>query len=183
MRIISGIYKGRRLISSRDLSIRPTTDRVKEYIFNILLDFPHEKTVVDVFAGSGNLGLEALSRGAAMVTFVEKVASSLDVLKKNLQNIGLRPGQYHIVQSDALEWANSTTQSYDLCLMDPPFVYPPLQELLNVVFGRKLLNEGGLLVVEHEITNPIAEESDFYVLLKQKKMGRSLISILEQREQ
>ncbi len=181
MRIISGIYKGRRLISGNDLSIRPTTDRVKEYIFNILLDFPREKRVIDVFAGSGNLGLEALSRGAAHATFVEKAASSVLVLKKNLQNIHLSDKQYRIIQSDALDWAQSSAQSYDLFLLDPPFDYPPLQNLLNIIFSRKLLNEQGLLVVEHEISNPIVRESDVYVLLKQKKMGRSLISLLEQR--
>jgi len=181
MRIISGVYKGRRLISSNDLSIRPTTDRVKEYIFNILLDFPREKSVADVFAGSGNLGLESLSRGAAHVTFVEKAPSSIQILKKNIHNVSVNDDQYRIVQSDALDWAQNSDERFDLILMDPPFTYPPLQALLDVIFSRKLLKDLGLLVVEHEISNPILKTPEHYHLLKQKKMGRSLISLLEQR--
>jgi 16S rRNA (guanine(966)-N(2))-methyltransferase RsmD len=71
MRVISGIYKGRKLKSSNNLHIRPTTDQVKEFIFNILQDFPMNKTVVDIFSGSGNLGIEALSRGAQSICFVD----------------------------------------------------------------------------------------------------------------
>ena len=87
MRIISGKYKGRHLYASKNQSIRPTTDRIKEYIFNILDDFPKDSRVLDLFSGSGNLGIEALSRGANHVTFVDIAHSSMKVLKKNLLRI------------------------------------------------------------------------------------------------
>ncbi|MGD9487462.1 MAG: 16S rRNA (guanine(966)-N(2))-methyltransferase RsmD [Calditrichaceae bacterium] len=182
MRIISGIYKGRRLKSSNDLSIRPTTDRVKEDIFNILQDFPYGKIVIDLFAGSGNLGLEALSRGAEKIYFVEKAPTSIKILTSNLEHLKISQDQHEIIRSDAIDFANTTGLSVDLCLMDPPFVYPQIQELVDTVFIRNVISPGGLLVLEHEITNPIMPESSDYNILKQKRVGRSLLSFLEKRQ-
>ncbi len=181
MRIISGIYKGRRLTSSKDLSIRPTTDRVKEYIFSILQDFPQDKTVLDIFSGSGGLGLEALSRGARHVTFVEKAHSSISVLKQNLTHVRVPQADYTIVQKDALPFAKNLHTGVDLCLMDPPYKYPPLQELIETFMRNKGLNKNGILVVEHEIINPIQEESSEYHIFLQKKISRSYISFLQYR--
>ena len=105
MRIISGIFKGRKLQAGQGLSIRPTTDRVKEFIFNVLLDFPQDKIIADIFSGSGNLGIEALSRGAKHTTFVEKNISSINVLKKNISRFELSPSQYNIVHKTAEDFA------------------------------------------------------------------------------
>ena len=101
MRVISGTFKGRKLQASKDLSIRPTTDRVKESIFNILQDFHRNKKVVDIFSGSGNLGIEALSRGASHVCFVEKYQSSIKVLQKNIVHIGIDSEFYTIINKSA----------------------------------------------------------------------------------
>ncbi len=182
MRIISGIYKGRRLKGSKDLSIRPATDRVKEYIFNILQDFPQEAQVFDVFSGSGGLGLEALSRGAQKAIFVDKAYSSIQVLKDNLSSVKVPQNKYQIIQKDALTFARSETEKADLCFMDPPYKYPPLQELLDSFFFHKKLKKGGILVMEHEEINPINESSPLYHLFIQKKISRSLISFLEYKE-
>ena len=182
MRIISGIYKGRRLKGSKDLSIRPATDRVKEYIFNILQDFPQEALVFDIFSGSGGLGLEALSRGAQKTVFVEKAYSSIQVLKENLTAVKVPQSKYQIIQKDALAFARSETEKADLCFMDPPYKYPPLQELIDAFFLNKQLKEGGILVLEHEVINPIQEESPHYHLFSQKKISRSFISFLEYKE-
>jgi len=179
MRIISGIYKGRRLKSSNDLSIRPTTDRVKEYIFSILQDFPQDKLVLDVFSGSGSLGLEALSRGAAKVSFVEKAYSSIEILKQNLLHVKVPAEHYQIIHKDALEFSQSNQEKADLCFLDPPFKYPPLQELIESIFNNKILAEGGILVLEHEVINPIKKESALYHIFLQKKISRSLISFLQ----
>jgi len=182
MRIISGIYKGRRLKGSKDLSIRPATDRVKEYIFNILQDFPQEALVFDIFSGSGGLGLEALSRGAQKVVYVEKAYSSIRVLKENLASVKVPQDKYQIIQKDALAFARSETGKADLCFMDPPYKYPPLQELLDAFFFHKQLKKGGILVLEHEEINPINENSPQYHLFIQKKISRSFISFLEYKE-
>ena len=87
MRISAGQFKGKKLFAGSDLSIRPITNRLKEIIFSVLNDFIHDKTVLDLFSGSGSLGIEALSRGAGQVTFVEKKDSSIRVLQKNLNSL------------------------------------------------------------------------------------------------
>ncbi len=182
MRIISGIYRGRRLKGSKDLSIRPATDRVKEYIFNILREFPQDAQVFDIFSGSGGLGLEALSRGAQRTVFVEKAYSSIRVLKENLTAVKVPPNQYQIIQKDALAFVRSETEKADLCFMDPPYKYPPLQELIDAFFSNRQLNKNGILVLEHEVINPIQTESPHYNLFLQKKISRSFISFLEYKE-
>ncbi len=179
MRIISGLYKGRKLKSAGDLSIRPTTDKVKEYIFNILQDFPQNKQVLDVFAGSGGLGLEALSRGAASVRFVEKADSSIDILNQNLDHVKVPREKIAIIRKDALDFAVSNPPKADLCLLDPPFKYPPLQELVDRFFENKIVASEGIMVVEHEIINPLEPESLFYHIFLQKKISRSYISFLQ----
>ncbi len=178
MRIISGIYKGRKLKGSSDLSIRPTTGRVKELIFNVLQDFPENKIAVDIFSGSGNLGIEALSRGAQKVYFVDVSERSLSVLRQNLSAIGVPEDKYSIIKSDALEFAEQADFEVDLLLLDPPFKYPELQQLIDLLTRSKLMTSKTVLVVEHETINPLQKESDVYEMLIQKKMGRSLISFI-----
>lgn len=180
MRIISGKFKGRKLKSSNDLTIRPTTDRIKELIFNILHDFPEDKIVLDLFSGSGNLGLEALSRGATKVHFIDNASSSIEILRQNIKTIGIPESQYHISLSDTLQFVKNAATQFDLCLVDPPFVYPRLQELIDGFFQNKQIHSPDtILVVEHEINNPILAESTLYAFLKQKKIGRSLITFIE----
>jgi 16S rRNA (guanine966-N2)-methyltransferase len=178
MRIISGKYKGRKLQSSNDLRIRPTTDRVKEFIFNILQDFPENKIVIDIFSGSGSLGLEALSRGATKVFFVDNSPASIEILKTNLQNIKLTDNDYEIILSDALNISQHISHPIDLLLLDPPFIYPEIQQLLNHIFESDFVTDQSMLVIEHEISNPIEQDSDRYEIIKQKKFGRSLVSFL-----
>lgn len=181
MRIISGIYKGRRLQGSKDLSIRPTTDRVKEYIFSVLQDFPRDKNVADIFSGSGGLGLEALSRGAAHIFFVEKHKSSILVLRTNIESIAIETHCYGIINKTAEEYIISDHSDRELYFLDPPFIFTQLQILLDNLTCSEFFHTGNLVVLEHEVSNPIEMESDYYTILKQKKMGRSLISFIEKR--
>jgi len=178
MRVISGIYKGRKLKSSNDLNIRPTTDRVKEFIFNILQDYPVNKKAVDIFSGSGSLGIETLSRGAEKVFFVDNSNQSLNVLRANIGAIKIPDGKYQIIQSDAIKFAGNNNQYFDLYLLDPPFDYPPLQILLDSLFNNKVVVPENIVVLEHEISNPIDEASNFYEIIKKKKFGRSIISFM-----
>lgn len=183
MRIIAGIYKGRKLKGSSDLSIRPTTGRVKELIFNVLQNFPEDKVALDLFSGSGNLGIEAISRGAQKVVFVDASNRSLSVLKENLDTIGVPPEKYSIIKSDAIEFAKRADFPVDLLLLDPPFRYPELQQLVDLLVTSKLMTKKSVLVVEHETINPLKLESDVYEVLIQKKKGRSLISFLVKKEE
>jgi len=181
MRIISGIYKGRKLISSNDYRIRPTTDRVKEYIYNVLQDFPRHKNAADIFCGSGSLGLEALSRGASHVVFIDGSAASVEILKYNIDHLKLPEACYSIELKDAMDFAAKDISAIELFLLDPPFVYPPLQQLIDKIFENKHLNPASLLVVEHELTNSLESQGKDYEILKQRKFGRSLISFLQKK--
>ena len=111
MRVLSGKYKGRNLNCTPDQSIRPTTNRIKEYIFSILSDFCDNKMVADIFAGTGNLGIESLSRLALHVDFVENSNSSIGVLQKNLNQLKIEPEQYRIIREDAIQFSQKTNSN------------------------------------------------------------------------
>jgi len=178
MRVLSGKYKGKELVGSKDNSIRPTTNKIKEYIFNILQDFCQDKLVADIFSGSGSLGIESLSRGSKHVTFVDASFNSIKVLKKNISQINLNSDKFDIVGIDAIKFSKENKQKFELILMDPPFHYPPLNELLNSIFKNRILSKNGILVVEHEISNPVNSDTNLFEIIKQKKIGRSLISFI-----
>lgn len=182
MRILAGQFKGKNLFAGHDLSIRPTTNRIKEIIFAILDDFCKGKSVLDLFSGSGSLGFEAMSRGASKVTFVEREGKSIQVLKRNLQALPIEPHCVNIIKADALDHSKQSRDSFDLILMDPPFHYPPLQNLVNEIIVNNIMNKRGILVVHHEISNPLLEDKVSYKLIKQKKVGRSLISFILQED-
>ncbi len=182
MRILGGNFKGKNLLGSQDLSIRPLTNRIKKSIFDSLQYFYQDKSVLDLFSGSGSFGLEAYSRGAKNVTFVEKSDNSLEILRRNLSLLSLAAGSSAVVHSDVIKFCAGTENSYDLILMDPPFNFPEIQELVDLIFGRKILNVQGILVVHHEITNPISADTGTYQIKQQKKIGRSLVSYITGRE-
>lgn len=178
MKILSGNLKGKNLAGSKDLSIRPTTNRIKESIFNSVQGLISGKKIADFFSGSGNLGIESISRNAAHVTFIEKEYSSIAVLKSNLLATSIDESLYHIVHADAVEFASYCADVFDVIFMDPPFKYPPLNQLLSVIFLQKLLQPNGILIVEHEIDNPIEKSNTMFEIVKQKKIGRGLISYI-----
>jgi len=178
MRILAGKYKGKNIVGSADNSIRPTTNKIKEYIYNILQDFCEDKTVADIFSGSGSLGIESLSRGSQHVTFVDESPNSIKILKSNLNQINLNSNQYKIVKSDAIKFSKEQKNKFELILMDPPFHYPPLNELLVSLFKNNILCKNGILVVEHEISNPVNSNTSLFEIIKQKKIGRSMISFI-----
>jgi 16S rRNA (guanine966-N2)-methyltransferase len=178
MRVLSGKYKGKRLYSSKDFSIRPTTNRIKETIFSILYDFCSDKNVIDLFSGSGSLGIEAISRGASSVTFLEQSESSLKVLKQNINLVGINLSQTKIVKGEVLDYCSRTSCSYDLMLIDPPFNFPDLQKLIDLIFNHEILAKDGILVIQHEISNPLNQQNKKYRIIKQKNIGRSIVSFI-----
>jgi len=182
MRILGGQYKGRRFSAGNDLSIRPITNRIKEIIYSVLDDFCDNKIVLDLFSGSGSLGFEALSRGAKSVTFVEKEISSIRVLERNIKALSLTENEVSIIQSDALKFSKMSEMVFELILMDPPFKYMILQQLVDEIFTNNILHPKGILVVHHELNNPLLRNDVGYQLIKQKKIGRSLISFILQED-
>lgn len=154
MRVIAGTYRGRKLRTPSGMGTRPTTDRVKEALFNVLGGSVQELRVLDCFSGSGSLGIEALSRGARSVVFVEQGREAAEVLRANLAAIGLDRAETARLLQRPLEKAIAQLSAwgpYDLWLVDPPF--PMLrdgsaQKILSAMVRADLVAPDGLIVVE-----------------------------------
>lgn len=147
VRIVGGTFRGHRLTAPKGPT-RPTADRTREAIFNLAASrlALAEARVLDLFAGSGALGLEALSRGAAHATFVEQGGAALATIRKNAAAIGVE-ARCTVLRTDALRWLESGTTSYDLVLADPPYALSRLSELPDLILPH--LEPDGLLVLEH----------------------------------
>jgi 16S rRNA (guanine966-N2)-methyltransferase len=131
MRIIAGTAKGRRLIAPDSKGTRPVTDRVREAVFSIVGAWVEEANVLDLYAGSGSFGLEALSRGARVATFVENGAKALIALRRNIETLDLGGT---VVSSTVSDYLNRSAGSYDLVFMDPPWEQPT--EIMSADLGR-----------------------------------------------
>ena len=142
MRVITGTARGRKLVEPRDQSVRPTTDMVKEAIFSIIqFDVPGRR-VLDLFAGTGQLGIEALSRGARECVFVDNSPAAL--VRKNLELCRM---QAPVVRSDALSYLKGCGK-FDLVFIDPPYRAGLYEEVLRSVFMFDILTDGGIILVE-----------------------------------
>lgn len=150
MRIIGGQFKGRSLETLKGADIRPTTDRVKESIFNLIQNEVEEAEVLDLFAGSGALGIEAVSRGAARVTFADASRDAVEVLKRNLEKV---KGQFDICTKDyraALGDFTRRGKKFSLIFLDPPYDKGMEDTALKLIDEGDLLEEGGIVVLERK---------------------------------
>jgi 16S rRNA (guanine966-N2)-methyltransferase len=180
MRIIAGKYKGRQLQSAKDKSIRPTTNKIKEYIFELLGDFITDAIVLDLFCGSGSLGLEALSRGARNAAFVDNSANSLKVLRRNISSLKVDE-PLKVIKKDTAQFLKKNKQPFDLIFADPPFKWDKFNDVLPLIFKPDNLSEYGLFVVESEKSHEVNWNGDTYEILRQKKFDRSLITFLARK--
>ncbi|MDE6558179.1 MAG: 16S rRNA (guanine(966)-N(2))-methyltransferase RsmD [Clostridia bacterium] len=151
MRIIGGVHRGRKLAEFGGEEIRPTADRVKENLFNILGLTVKGATVLDLFCGSGNLGLESLSRGAESAHFNDISKDSLAVLKKNITAVK-EEARCKVTNLDYLTYLNTTREKFDIIFIDPPYRFDYGAEALKVISQRKLLTENGVAVYERDRT-------------------------------
>ena len=148
MRVISGKYKGRQLVSFRADHIRPTTDRVKETLFNKLMGLVEGSRVLDLFSGTGNLAIECLSRGAVHVDMVESNRQSLAIIRENLSELKVSDG-YQIHASDVFAFLKKfAAEPYDIVIADPPFTRSWAHDVATQVGARSVLRPEGLFVVE-----------------------------------
>jgi 16S rRNA (guanine966-N2)-methyltransferase len=174
VRVIAGTYGGRRLAAPRGAATRPTSDRVREALFSILGDFVQDARVLDLFAGSGALGLEALSRGAAAATFVDSSAASVAAVEANLAALG---GEAEVRRADALRFLRSAageTRHYDLVLLDPPYRQAERlgRELSEALPG--VLAPSALVVSESDRRAPLSLDLP---LNDERRYGDTLIRI------
>ena len=181
MRIVGGKAKGRRLLSAKGLKTRPTSDKVKESIFNILrLDF-EGKEVLDLFAGTGNLGIEALSRGAMSAVFIENNRRAISILERNLNNCNFID-RSEIIESNVALGIKSLENkglSFDLVFLDPPYEEQFLKGTLVKVSRSKILKDGALVTAEHSHLESIEQHVERLTLVDQRRYGKTLVSFFE----
>ena len=181
MRIIAGKYRGRILQSPPSLDTRPTSDRLRETLFNVVAPRLHEAQFLDLCAGSGAVGLEALSRAAGHVTFVDSSRQMRDLIRTNLDLCRITIDQAAVITSDALKFlraaAARSDASWDIVFFDPPYLgnYQPVLE----VFGLQtpaLLNDHGILIVEHHHKTELPEAIGVIARQRILKQGESALS-------
>ena len=191
MRIIGGRFRGRALLSVRGLETRPTADRLRETLFNILAHEVREAAVLDLFAGTGALGLEALSRGAAFAAFVEIDRTALAVIRKNIERCGVADAAA-VVRCNAaahLTPLKGLGRRFDLVFMDPPYGRDLIRPALENLARARLLTEGARVVVEHAAGDPVIETTrnpqlahppaQSFTLTDRRKYGKTEVSFLE----
>ena len=147
MRVISGSARGRRLKELQGMDTRPTTDKVKESLFNIIQFEIEGRRVLDLFGGTGQLGIEALSRGAANCTFVEQRRDAVALIRENVKDCRFQE-QAKIVQGDALSFLASCREKFDVILLDPPYNKGLLEESIQSIAKFDILAEHGIIVCE-----------------------------------
>jgi 16S rRNA (guanine966-N2)-methyltransferase len=180
MRIISGTSKGRRLVTPKSQALRPTSDRVKESIYNILGEEVEGKVLLDLYAGTGNLGIEALSRGAKKVIFVEKSRQALRLIQRNLSQCGMEE-RSEILPKDANRAIGILKQRgelFDLLLMDPPYGKGLVQRTLLKLNAQRIYHEDSILVIEHDRREPLPDIIHGWNSIRQRRIGDTLISFL-----
>jgi 16S rRNA (guanine966-N2)-methyltransferase len=180
LRIITGRLKGKRLRTLPGMEVRPTSDRLRESIFNILSKYSSRNTVLDLFAGTGALGLEAMSRGASFCTFVDFNPKAVETIRKNISTCGLEE-QTTVMQWDIrknLNGLKTLTRPLDLVFMDPPYNKGLVEIALDFLFQSVPLSPDGIIVVEHAATEPFMVGNPEYPLLDERKYGQSVVSFL-----
>ncbi len=154
MRVIAGKFKGRRLTTPKNLTVRPTTDRVKESVFSILQEKVINARFLDLCSGTGNIGIEALSRGAKQVTFLERNLKCLRLIEQNLQACGLDASnpQVQLIQADVVKGINTLhkrSEAFELVYFDPPYDAELYNKCLSHISDTCILESIGILLVEH----------------------------------
>ena len=180
LRIISGKYKGRRLRILKGLDIRPSSDRVKETVFNILssrIDF-EGLDVLDLYAGTGNYGLEAISRGARKAVFVEISSKAVRNIKENIELLGCSEA-CEIIRDDSLAFIEYSNEKFDLIFADPPYAYKKMDELVNLISEKDILNDDGFFVLEHPSKLEFSNEFKNLEIETTRNFGRTKVTIFK----
>lgn len=178
MKIISGTLKGRKINGYNIEGTRPTMDRVKESLFGMIQDNIKDSVVLDLFAGSGNLGIEAISNGAKLAYFIDNNPEVIKVLNQNISSLDIK-SKSRVVLSDwkkALNNFSKENKKFDLIFIDPPYAYDVYEKILDKVNTLNLLTEEGLLIMEHHNLN-LPQECDKLALYKERNYGNKQINI------
>ena len=181
MRIISGKFKGKKILEPNDLNTRPLKDLTKESIFNIIkhsnkftINFENSE-ILDLFSGTGSFGIECISRGAKFVTFVENYNGILPILKKNLANLKLA-SNYLVIEKNVFNYLNLNEfkKQFDIIFLDPPYKEKELNELFLLFINEKILKQDGIIII-HRHKKQIDSLPNQINILEEKKYGISKI--------
>ena len=185
MRIIGGKFKGLKLIPPSDLGIRPTSDRFKEALFSILDSKKYNINIynsklIDIFSGTGALGIEALSRGAKKVYFLDQDAKSIQIIKTNISKLKINDQDditIKIIKEEATKALKNVNEIFDIVLMDPPYNKNIIKEILENLKNHNLINTNSYIFAESDKTEIV--DSNGYEVLDTKIYGKSKLTILK----
>lgn len=176
MRVITGSARGKRLAELEGMDTRPTTDRVKEGLFNAIQFDIEGRRVLDLFAGTGQLGIECLSRGAERCLFVDQRRDAVSVIRRNLSACGFQD-QAQVVQGDALRVLRSQRQSFHLIFLDPPYETGLLEEALKTIADIDILSENGIIVCESPVRQALPDLAAPYRKDRSYRYGKIVITL------
>lgn len=182
MRVITGAARGRRLKELQGMETRPTTDRVKEGIFNIIQFDIEGRRVLDLFAGTGQLGIEALSRGAAAAVFVEQRRDAVALIRENLKLTGLS-GRARVVSGEALSYLASAGERFDIIFLDPPYAAKLWKPALEVVSRFDILSDHGIIICESPQEEDLPDSVGSCRLHRTYRYGRIKLTTYHREEE
>ncbi|PMC38324.1 16S rRNA (guanine(966)-N(2))-methyltransferase RsmD [Bacillus sp. UMB0899] len=180
MRVVSGNFKGRQLKAVPGVTTRPTTDKVKEAIFNMVGPYFEGGYALDLFAGSGGLGIEALSRGIEKCVFVDREQKAIQTIHKNLELCQIEAASFEVYRNDAERALKAIIKrgiQFQLVFLDPPYKQQKLKALINILSENNVMNENGFIITEHGSDVQLEEEIGHFIKEKYETYGMSSISI------
>lgn len=179
MRVITGSARGRRLTTPVGLDTRPTSDMTKEAVFSILQNEVENSDMLDLFAGSGQMGIEALSRGAKSATFIDSDQKAIAAVKENLKACGLMD-RSKVAMMDSLSYIKNTNSKFDIVFLDPPYN----QKLIDAVlpYVANCMKEGGVILCETEKQEVLPTEAGNYFMAKEYRYGKAKITMYRRKE-
>ncbi len=181
MRIIAGSLKGRRLISPRNNDVRPTSDKVKEAVFSMLIPYMEEGfTAMDVFAGSGNMGIEAISRGAKTVFFSDSSRESLALVRENLKTCHVEDSGI-LLSGDFRSNIRRVNQKVDIFFLDPPYAAGFIPDALAAINEKDNISPEGVVVCEHAYKDKLQDSYPGFEMIKSRKYGAIGVTIYQRK--
>ena len=180
MRVVAGKRRGKKLEGLSTSEMRPTTDKVKESIFNVIQFRIEGKVFLDLFAGSGQMGIEALSRGAKGAIFVDCKKSSIDIIKKNIKSCGFSDNSI-IINQDFLSYLKSTSDHFDIAFLDPPYKAGILEDALKL--AEKRMNKDGVIICECPFEKQMPQEVGNFILYKKYQYGKIAVLLYLDKEE
>lgn len=176
MRIVAGEFKGRRLETPENYDIRPTSEKVKEALFSMISGNVPDAVCCDLFAGTGNLGLEALSRGAAKCYFGDNSRTGIELVRHNVEHCRAEE-RSQVIFGDFEKVLNKIHEPVDIFFLDPPYKKGLYEDCFRLISELELLAEEGIIIAEHSSEDPFPDEIEGYVKLKDRRYGSMSVTI------